>query len=282
MSDKTTAIREAAKKLLDEGKVELVIGFENGTISSRSSPCFVRKTADADKLIWDAKCENNLAKYLPGRKEKIGIIAKGCDSRAIVGLIQEKQIEREKLFIVGVPCEGMNDRDTGELSETCKTCGHPNPVIYDVLIGDTVKEGDKAAHFASVKEFAKKGSEERWQYITEQLSKCIRCYGCRNSCPFCYCRECFVDCTKPQWIGKTIDATDTQLFHMVRALHVAGRCVSCGACEKACPMGIDLRVLNKKLEEEVAEQFGYETGLSLDSIPPMTTFKPDDPEEFIK
>lgn len=282
MSDKTTEIRQAAKKLLDEGKVELVIGFENGTIPSRSTPCFVRKAADADKLVWTNMCENNLAKYLPGRKEKIGIIAKGCDTRAIVGLIQEKQVEREKLFIIGVPCEGMTDRDSGELSETCKTCAHPNPVIYDVLIGDKVKEGGTSAHFASVKEFAKKSSEERWQYITDQLSKCIRCYGCRNSCPFCYCRECFVDCTKPQWIGKTIDVTDTQLFHMTRALHVAGRCVSCGACEKACPMGIDLRVLNKKLEEEVAEQFGYETGLNLDSIPPMTAFKPDDPEEFIK
>src|ERR1035437_5820437 len=146
MSDKTTQIRETAKKLLDEGKVELVIGFEEGTIPTRSSPCFVRKAADADKLVWTATCENNLAKYLPGRKEKIGIIAKGCDTRAIVGLIQEKQVEREKLFIIGIPCEGMIDRDSGELSETCKTCAHPNPAIYDLLIGDKVKEGDKAAH----------------------------------------------------------------------------------------------------------------------------------------
>ncbi|MDO8715551.1 MAG: 4Fe-4S dicluster domain-containing protein, partial [Dehalococcoidales bacterium] len=76
--------------------------------------------------------------------------------------------------------------------------------------------------------------------------------------------------------------TDTQFFHMVRALHLAGRCVSCGACERACPMGIDLRVLNKKLEEEVDEQFGYKAGLALDQLPPMATFKPDDPQEFIK
>lgn len=282
MSDKTTQIREAAKKLLDEGKVDLIIGFENGTIPARSSPCFIRKSADTEKLVWNAHCENNLANYLPGRKEKIGIVAKGCDTRAIVGLIQEQQAERNKLVIIGVPCEGMVDRETGQIAETCKTCVHPNPVVFDVLIGEKVKENDKTTHFASVKEFGKKNAEERWQYITEQLSKCIRCYGCRNACPFCYCRECFVDCTKPQWIGKTIDATDTQLFHMTRALHLAGRCVSCGACEKACPMGIDLRVLNKKLEEEVVEQFGYEAGLTLESVPPMTTYRPDDPEDFIK
>jgi formate dehydrogenase subunit beta len=281
MSDNTAAVRETAKKLLEEAKVELIIGFENGTLPGRSAPVFVRKAADVDKLVWNVACENNLAKYLVGRKEKIGIVAKGCDTRAIIGLIQEKQVEREKLVIIGVPCEGMNDRDTNALHETCKTCRHPNPVIYDVLIGTNVplKEGDS---FAGVKEFGKKKNEERWEYISHELSKCIRCYACRNSCPLCYCRECFVDSTKPQWIGKTLNETDTQIFHMVRALHLAGRCVSCGACERACPMGIDLRVLNKKLEEEVKEQFGYESGLDLANVPPMTTYKPDDPQEFIK
>ena len=283
MSDTTTAIREIAKKLLEEGKVDLIIGFENGTLPSRSSPCFIRKPADVEKLIWNSNCENNLAKYLPGRKEKVvGIIANGCNSRAIVGLIQEKQVDRDKLVILGVPCEGMTDRNSGLLDETCKTCQHPNPVIYDFLIGDKVKENVNSDPYAAVKEFGKKGTEERWEYITGELSKCIRCYACRNSCPFCYCRECFVDSTKPQWIGKTVNETDTQFFHVVRALHLAGRCVSCGACERACPMGIDLRVLNKKLEEEVDEQFGYKTGLALDQLPPMATFKPDDPQEFIK
>ncbi|MDO8577693.1 MAG: 4Fe-4S dicluster domain-containing protein, partial [Dehalococcoidales bacterium] len=252
MSDTISAIRETAKKLLEEGKVDLIIGFENGTLPSRSSPCFIRKPADVEKLVWNSNCENNLAKYLPGRKEKVvGIIANGCGSRAIVGLIQEKQVDREKLVILGVPCEGMTDRNSGLLDETCKTCQHPNPVIYDFLIGDKVKENENSDPYAAVKEFGKKGTEERWEYITGELSRCIRCYACRNSCPFCYCRECFVDSTKPQWIGKTVNETDTQFFHMVRALHLAGRCVSCGACERACPMGIDLRVLNKKLEEEV-------------------------------
>ncbi|NIO18560.1 4Fe-4S ferredoxin, partial [bacterium] len=43
-------------------------------------------------------------------KEKVGIVAKGCDIRSIVGLIKEKQTKREDVFIIGVPCPGIIDR----------------------------------------------------------------------------------------------------------------------------------------------------------------------------
>jgi formate dehydrogenase (coenzyme F420) beta subunit len=316
MKDLITAIRQTAKKLLEEGKVDLIIGFEKGTLPLRCTPVFIRKPEDVDKLTWDSSCENNLAKYLQGRKERVGIVAKGCDTRAIVGLIQEKQIDRDKVVIIGVPCQGMIDKNKVEqavdgkevleveekdsniqlkgagfektlpranlLHQSCKTCRHHNPVIYDSLVGEKVIESANVDEYADIKEFEKKSPEERWEYIKNQLSKCIRCYGCRNACPFCYCRECFVDCPKPQWIGKTTDATDTQLFHMIRALHLSGRCVDCGACERACPMGVDLRVLNKKLEGDVEKLFDYKAGLSLEKSPPLAAYKTDDQQEFIK
>jgi len=154
--------------------------------------------------------------------------------------------------------------------------------MQDFLLGEKVAESTDVDEYADVKEFAAKSEEERWDYVTKELGKCIRCYGCRNACPFCYCRECFVDNTQPKWIGKTIDLTDTQLFHLVRAFHLAGRCVDCGACERACPMGVDLRMLNKKLEQDVEDMFGYKAGLSLEELPALSTFKPDDQEEFIR
>jgi formate dehydrogenase subunit beta len=316
MSDLITAIRQTAKKLLEEKKVDVIIGFEKGSLPLRCTPVFIRKPEDVDKLTWDSGCENNLAKYIVGRKEKVGIVAKGCDTRAIVGLIQEKQLDRNNIVIIGVPCQGMIDRNKVEqtvdgkdvvaveeksndillkgadfektvpradlLHQSCKTCKHHNPVIHDYLVGEKVVENDSVDEYADIKEFKKKSAEERWQYIAKELSKCIRCYACRNACPFCYCRECFVDCTKPQWIGKTIDVTDTQLFHMIRARHLAGRCVSCGACERACPMGVDLRKLNKKLEEDVETLFDYKAGLDLEKSPPLAAYKVDDHQEFIK
>lgn len=316
MDDLIAAIRQTAQRLLEENKVDLIIGFENGTLPLRSSPCFIRSSDDVERLTWNSSCENNLAKYLPGRKERVGIIAKGCDSRAIVGLIQEKQIERDQLVILGVPCRGMIDRRKAEqvlegqevleteerdgeillkgagfekvlqradlLHQSCKVCRHRNPVIYDFLLGEKVAESEDVDEYADVREFEAKSEEERWAYLTKELSKCIRCYGCREACPFCYCRECFVDCSRPQWIGKTIDPTDTQLFHIIRAFHLAGRCVDCGACERACPMGVDLRMLNKKLEEDTEKTFGYKAGLSLEELPALATFKPEDQEEFIR
>jgi formate dehydrogenase (coenzyme F420) beta subunit len=41
---------------------------------------------------------------------KIGIFAKGCDSRNIVTHILENKIQREQLVVIGVPCLGMIDK----------------------------------------------------------------------------------------------------------------------------------------------------------------------------
>jgi formate dehydrogenase subunit beta len=315
MLNTSVAIRDVAKKLLDEKRVDLIIGFEKGSVPLRSTPCFVRSTSETARLIWNANCENNLARYLPKTKERVGIVAKGCDVRSIINLIKEKQITREQVFIIGIPCKGMIDRrkieaklDGREIIETeekdntiilkgrnleeiikkeeflhnsCQTCTHRNPVIYDVLIGDKVVEDQAVDEYREVREFAAQSPDERWQSFSEELSKCIRCYACRNACPFCYCQKCFVDSSQPQWIGKTTNLSDTTIFHIMRAFHIAGRCVNCGACDRACPMGIDLRRLNKKIEMDIKELFHYESGISLEGAPPLATFNPDDPQEFI-
>jgi len=315
MLNTSVGIRDIAKKLLDEKKVDLIIGFEKGSVPLRSTPCFVRSASETDRLIWNVNCENNLAKYLPKIKERVAIVAKGCDVRSIVNLIKEKQVAREQVFIIGIPCKGMIDRRKIEakldgkeileaeeeddtiilkgpnlketikkeefLHDSCKTCTHRNPVIYDVLIGDKVMEDQTVDEYREVKEFEAQSHDERWQSFSDEVSKCIRCYACRNACPFCYCQECFVDSSQPQWIGKTTNLSDTAIFHIVRAFHIAGRCVDCGSCDRACPMGIDLRRLTKKMEMDVKDLFHYESGISLEDAPPLATFNPDDPQEFI-
>ena len=76
-----------------------------------------------------------------------------------------------------------------------------------------------------------------------------------------------MDCSEPQWFGKSIELTDTQIFHIVRAFHTTGRCVDCGACMRACPMDVDLRFLNKKIEKDVLELFSFEAGEDPDQPP---------------
>ncbi len=315
MGDLEKNIQDIARELLEDGKVDLVIGYEKGTTPLRSTPFFVKEVSDVQKLIWDPTCEVNLTKYLLDRDERIGIVAKGCDSRSIVVCIAERQIDRNKVAIIGVPCRGVinrkkieaeldgqkiveatvNDEEinvSGEgfekilptknyLCNSCLSCRHRNPVIYDFLVGAKVPEAEDINDFAEIEELESKPSEERWNYFAEELGSCIRCYACRSVCPMCYCKECFVDETMPQWFGKTSDLSDTMIFHIVRAFHLAGRCVDCGACSRACPMEINLRALKKKVEKMVKERFDYEAGTDLEEAPVLGTFKQDDSQEFI-
>jgi hypothetical protein len=74
----TEKIREIARRLLKECKVEMVIGFRAGSMPMMNEPCFIRSPEQADQLVWDSNCGINLANYLTNRKEdKIGIVAKG-------------------------------------------------------------------------------------------------------------------------------------------------------------------------------------------------------------
>jgi ferredoxin len=312
----TEKIREAARRLLSEKKVDAVIGFRKGTIPFMNEPFIAKTTDQVDQLYWDGNCGVNLANYLPKRTDKVAIVAKGCDSRNVVVHLLENQIKREQVYILGVPCKGMLDRrriaaelkgkeaeqveetdqkvhiigrdlditlDRGAfLQENCSICIHRNPTLYDELMGDLVQEQQNVDRYEDVRKVEAMSAEERWKYFEDLTASCIRCYACRNACPLCFCPQCFVDEARPQWLGKTIDPTDTRTFHFLRAYHIAGRCTDCGACERACPVGIKVRQFNKKLEKDVKELYGYESGLSLDERPPLDTFKPGDPEPFIK
>jgi ferredoxin len=91
-----------------------------------------------------------------------------------------------------------------------------------------------------------------------------------------------VDEARPQWVGKSQDANDVRTFHFLRAYHCAGRCTDCGACERACPVGINMRTFTKKLEKDCLDLFGWEAGLDPDVRPPLDVYRPQDPNDFIK
>lgn len=316
MQSYRTKIFEIALQLLVERQVDAVLGFRRGTIPMMSQPILISSPDEVDQLHWDSFCSSNLANYLPRRKDRVAVFAKGCDSRNIILQILENQIKREQLYIIGVPCQGMVDRrkvlaaldgrepaDVSErngmirvsgwnfkenfsrdeyLQENCAICTHRNPVIYDELAAEPTNEQREVDRYGDIHALEAMSDDDRWRHFEEILTPCIRCYACRNACPMCYCPTCFVDESTPQWLGKSIDPIDTRTFHFLRAFHLAGRCTDCGNCERACPMGIKVRQLTKKLEKDIKQLYAYEAGLSLDEPPPLDTYRPDDPQEFIR
>ncbi|MCF8127959.1 MAG: 4Fe-4S dicluster domain-containing protein [Deltaproteobacteria bacterium] len=312
----TEKIRETAKKLLAEGKVDVFIGYQKGTVPMMNEPLLVSDPDKVDKLYWDNFCGLNLCNYLTKRTDKIGIIANGCNSRNMVTHIIENQIKRDQLYIVGIPCEGMIDHravaravklkeildvqqdgaqfvvkgkdfeETFEkekfLQSNCAVCRHRNPVIYDEMLGDPVEEQTDVNPYSDVEKIEAMEPEKKQGFFQRLISRCIRCYACRNSCPLCYCPTCFVDESAPQWVGKSIDPTDTMTFHFLRAYHCAGRCTDCGACERVCPMSISMRQFTKKLNKDTEELFNWEAGLDPEKRPPLDVYRPDDYNDFIK
>ncbi len=326
-------ISSIASSLLESGEVAAFLGYTTGSLPGVMQPYVARDAKEAENLSWSSFCVINLANYLPallksfepprrpnepppeGPLPKVGVVATGCWSRNMVVQIQENQIDRDRVVIVGISSRGMVDRrkvqrfvgnreilsmeeqanflvvkgkDFEEkinrwdvVRDNCKTCTHPDPVIYDELVGGLSGKRDIPDRFRHVDEIEALDIEERWKWFQEEISSCIRCYACRNVCPLCYCPTCFVDDSRPQWVGKSIDRVDTALFHILRAYHCAGRCTDCGSCESVCPMGIRMRLFTKKLQKDVLELYGFEPGLDVETPLPLSTYKVDDPEDFI-
>ncbi len=319
---------KTAKEIVSREDVKYIVGYKQGTYGFVTSPAFAYTPEDVESFIYNPLCKKNLAVYpileekLPLKrgeeedKRKIGLVVKGCDSRALVQIIQEKGLVREDLVIIGIPCKGVIDlkkiekrfpnqtevvdveeNDNSEyiikigdtvhtipkeelLSEVCKSCEFPNPPLYDFLMGEEVEVREKEV-YSGLRGLDETPIEERWAYWEKHFQNCIRCYACREACPLCYCKTCMADMLDPQWIRRSVNLSENTAWNIMRAFHLAGRCISCGECESVCPANIPLMELNKKLEKDVKEMFKYTAGLDTEEKTLFGTFNPDDPNEFI-
>jgi formate dehydrogenase subunit beta len=109
---------------------------------------------------------------------------------------------------------------------------------------------------------------ERLDYWMNEFKKCIKCYGCRDACPICYCDECILE-AKRGFVNKGRVPPDT-MFPLTRLSHVADSCVNCGQCQDVCPMELPLSLLYSFLNRELSEIFRYIPGIDVDERPPLT------------
>lgn len=316
MDELKSKIRAEIERLFDEDLVDVVIAFKKEESPLRPQPAFFRSKGDLEGLEYNALCQNNLANYLTRypHETRIGIVVRGCESRSVNALIVEKQHPRENLFMIGVPCQGIIDlrkiiQQTGEeitgyteehnevsvvykgkvqnfsknelLHDSCLRCVHPNPVNTDILLGDPLPEGDPSIVRTAVESFETLSKEDRYAWFQHEAERCIRCYACREACPMCYCTECFVDHNPPRWTESTTSPAGTHAWHIIRAFHQAGRCTSCGACERACPMDIKMTYLTDKLNQDMLKVYNFETGMDDKTQPPFASFNLDDRNRFV-
>jgi formate dehydrogenase (coenzyme F420) beta subunit len=182
-------------------------------------------------------------------------------------LAAENQIKEGTLRIL-VPTK---DNDLNEFSDLTAMAK------YVQQLDHTIHGSDQAA----IKKIEAMTMEERFAYWRAELARCIKCYACRASCPMCYCSRCTVDCNQPQWVPVASHEQGNFEWHLVRAMHLAGRCVECGECGRACPLDIPIHLLTMKVAADVFDQFGSRAGLATDSAFPLAHFQVADKEDFI-
>jgi len=256
------------KKLLEDGAVSHIVGFQAGGEMGLSLPYIFSNPEDAEKLIWNNRCVPMLSGYLHEIKGKTAIIAKPCDARAVISLIKENQLKREDVYLIGLTCNGMTD-ENGTTLPCCNDCQVRIPPIYDALIGEPGKQSTRTA--APITDI----SINRFK---SEMEKCILCYSCRQSCYGCYCKTCFMERGEPDWQTAEPDIGAKMLYHLGRATHLSGRCVECGACENACASGVNIRYLIQAATQFIEDTYDYKTGMDLETEPAMLTYKTDDPE----
>ncbi len=310
-------MRAKAVELLQSGKAERVLAWRAGEFFYDNTPAVFNNVDACQEIVYNEFCPANLAKYLieaTKQQKKTAVFLKPCDTYGVNQLLKDHRIKREYVYAVGTPCSGMLDvkkiKELGAkaitkitcegdkvivetpygtkefekeevLLDKCIMCKGNEYKIADEELGEKLEPiqfvGDK---FAAVKAIEAMSAEERFAFWQEELSKCIRCNACRDICPACSCEQCIFDNQEAPVAGKAAaDDVEEQLFHLIRAYHVAGRCVGCGECARVCPQGVKLGLLNLKFIKDINQFYGaYQAGEDATTPSPLVSYKENDPE----
>ena len=264
-------LRAKARELLESGVVKLIIGYGTGPEDSVRA-IFISKPADCERLIFNGQCQQNLAVYLTKHEikhfGKVGIVAHLSTIRSILQMASEHQLKEDDVLALGVTADGK----VMELS------GFQSLEEYVASSALDLPEADREI----IHKLQAMSHEERWNYWMDHFSRCIKCYACRASCPMCYCCRCQVEYNQPQWLAAEASLMGNFEWHVTRAMHLAGRCVNCGECGRACPVAIPIHLLNFVTVTTVKDKFAVAAGTSATLEPVMSNFSPDDKEDFIE
>lgn len=281
--DHTKQIQEIAGRLFAEKKIDVFAGYRKNLFDNNQVPVLISDPAEIPVLVFTEKSVFNLVNYLKfehTRNKRVGLVVKGCDSRALNLMMTECQVKKENVFVIGICCEGVVD-EKGEKAQNCIECVMPDPVVYDEILGTPSGKREYKAN-ADITELAQKALHERAGYFEEIFENCIRCNACRHSCPLCYCAKCCIDQeTSTLYHGSNTPSSAAHAL-LTWSLHLAGRCVDCRNCEKACPSHLPLHLLHKQNETVIHENFQQHlAGMIKDDRGAFYKYSMQDPDDFI-
>ena len=306
-----------ASDLLSDGTVTAILGWKRGEFDYDITPALFESAEELKDFVFSDFCGANLSKYLikktKGVEGKVLVFLKPCDTYSFNQLLTEHRFDREKVYAVGIPCEGMVDINkvkkitgdgissiecgskllvttvyedkpfeidmSGVLLERCENCKSKKHVAYDELIGEEGEVLD-SNRFDEVAKLEAMTPDERFAFWQGELSRCIRCNACRDACPACTCEVCIFNNPKSGFENKSpANSFEEKMFHIIRAFHVAGRCTDCGECSRVCPQNIPLHLLNRKFIKDMNECYGeYQAGAEVGSRAPLVDYTLDDIE----
>ncbi len=301
-------------ELLKDGAVDRILGWRAGQFVYDITPDVFTDPEDLEKnFIYNEFCGANLSKYLiaeSAKEGKVAVFLKPCDTYSFNQLCTEHRIHRENVYVIGIECYGKVSVDAlrqrgidgitgirsemgslkidtiyGEESvpamevyaERCRNCKSKKHVVFDELIGADGEVVDDCDRFDMVEKLEQMSAQERFEFWRGELSRCIRCNACRNVCPACSCEKCVFDNPKSGVLNKAAaDNFEENMFHIIRAYHVAGRCTDCGECSRVCPEHIPLHLLNRKFIKDYNELYGdFVAGESVGQMSPVADFTTD-------
>ena len=310
---------DKAISLLNAGTVNAVLGWSKGEFGYDVTPTLFKNEEDLKvNFVWNDFCGLNFSKYLVYKTDrfegKILVFLKPCDTYSFNQLLTEHRFDREKVYVVGVPCDGMVNvnalkKVVGEgitnveyendnllvtslyedkpvvvakndvLLERCLNCKSKKHVAYDELLGEDGEVID-SNRFDEVAKLEAMTPDERFAFWQNELSRCIRCNACRDVCPACTCEKCVFDNPTSGVENKAAaNSFEEKMFHIIRAFHVAGRCSDCGECSRVCPQNIPLHLLNRKFIKDINTFYGeYQAGEEVGSRAPLVNYTTEDLE----
>jgi ferredoxin len=247
-------IKTKVAELLSSGQIKGFLGLRSN--EGHIGPYLFTNEAELDSLVvGDFKRPGDsrypLNKFLINiackyPEDTFGVLARGCDERGLKALYTWNQLNPNKVKVVGIACPQ-------DLADACE-CLKPYP--------DECLDSQKAnpCEQKSVSAIDALTVSERFSVWIKEFTKCVKCYGCRDVCPMCFCNECSVGSDDLIHTGQL--PPEMPIFHLTRAVHMIGRCIDCGLCNEACPADIPLRTLYKKVADIIDKEFQYRPGYS--------------------